>query len=168
MKDELTLLREELKAKRQEYYDLERKILNKYIIHYCETFKDEKGNLVESRAYIGTNLIASVDIDDWVAKHFASTPEVQYSECYYIKISPQIKMLFKLYRNLCALQSLCDFRNADPCIQEYLQSQEISPLLKELGSSAAEAFPAAKKELQMFLKDNYNIVLDEKAIIDLN
>ena len=168
MKDELTLLREELKETEREYYDLNRKILNEYIVHYCKIFKDENGNLVESRAYLGTNRISSVDIDDWVAEHYASTPEVQYSECYYIKLSPQVEVLFKLYGNLYALQSLCDFRDADPCIQEYLQSQEISPLLKELGSSATEAFPAAKKELQKFLEDNYNIVLDEKAIVYLD
>ena len=168
MKDELTLLREELEAKENEYYGLEIKITYNYMVHYCKTFKDEKGNFVESRVYLGTNRISSVDIDDWIAEYCASTPEVQYSECYYIKLSPQVEVLFKLYRNLYALQSLCDSKNADPCIQEYLQSSVISPLLKELGSSAIEAFPKAKEELKKFLENNYNIVLDEKAIVDLN
>lgn len=166
MKDELTVLREKLKAKEKEYYDLERKITYNYMVHYCKVFKDKDGNKVESRVYTKVKCISSIDIDDWVDRYCTSTSKVQYFELYYIKLSPKLEMLFEQYRNLYNIQLLSDPKNADPCIQEYLNSPEMSSLLKGLGFYANSIFLKAKEELKRFLEDKYNMTLDEKAVID--
>lgn len=167
MKDDLTILREVLEAKENELWDLKREITYDYIIHYCKTYKDKNGNLVKSRAYEEANYISSVDIDNLIDKYYTSTPEVQYSECYYLKSSPKLKVLFKRYEHTFTLQSLCDFENVDTYTREYLKSSMISPLLKELDSSTTIALPKAKEELKKFLEDNYNVALDEKATVDI-
>lgn len=167
MKDELTQLREELDKMEEALEYLKIEITYDYIIHYCKTYKDDNGNLVEYRAYIGPKEISSTDIDNWIIENCASTPEVQYSECYYLKSSNQLGRLFVRYRRLNDLQSLCDFSAVDPCIHEHLKSSTIFPLIEELGSSASIALPEAKEELKRFLENEYNLTLDEKAIIDL-
>ena len=157
MKDELTLLREELDKMEETLKYLKEEITYDYIIHYCKTYKDDNGNVLEYRAYIGPKEISSTDIDNWIIENCASTPEVQYSECYYLKSSNQLERLFVRCGRLNNLQSLCDFSTVDPCIQEHLKSSTIFPLIEELGSSASIAFPEAKEELKKLLKDTLKV-----------